>query len=238
MVGTMLTYSVLSALLHYPTPELKARASEAECILRSEGLLSEEHLRGVCGFLRHLRDAEQLDLESAHVEAFDRGRSTSLHLFEHIHGDSRDRGQAMAKLLARYRAHGLELVERELPDYLPLFLEFLSTRPAPEARRHLAEVADIVELIGQRLRRRGARYAALLAAVASLSEGTLDRTAIASVAAAEQRDDTPAALDAAWQEVPVTFDEAGASAQRASGAGTSPVGHSKRQQGSEVGSRQ
>jgi nitrate reductase molybdenum cofactor assembly chaperone NarJ/NarW len=215
----MLTFSVLSALLRYPAPALKAQTAEAERILRSEGLLADEQLREVCCFLQHLRNTDQLDLESAYVDAFDLGRSTSLHLFEHIHGDSRDRGAAMARLAARYRTHGLEPVERELPDYLPLFLEFLSTRPAGQARRQLAEVADIIELIGQRLRRRGTPYAALLAAIASLSEHIPDRGTIASAAAREERDDTPAALDAAWQEAPVTFDEA-AAVEQASRDGT------------------
>ena len=236
----MLTFRVLSALLCYPAPELKAQAAEAERILRSEGLLSDEHLQGVRGFLRYLRDTAQLEVESAYVNAFDRGRSTSLHLFEHIHGDSRDRGQAMAKLLTRYRAHGLALDHRELPDYLPLFLEFLSTRPAAQARSHLAEVGDIVELIGQRLRRRAAPYAAILEAIASLSERAPDRAAIASIASQEERDDTPAALDAAWQEAPVTFNDADAlPTQRPScNGGALQAGRATRHEESGVRSRQ
>jgi nitrate reductase molybdenum cofactor assembly chaperone NarJ/NarW len=235
----MLTFSVLSTLLNYPAPELKAHTAEAERILRSEGLLSNEPLQGVCGFLRYVRDAAQLDLESAYVNAFDRGRSTSLHLFEHIHGDSRDRGQAMARLLMRYQAHGLEPAQRELPDYLPLFLEFLSTRPAAEARSHLAEVADIVELIAQRLGRRGAPHATVLEAVASLSARVTNRAAIASVASQEERDDTPAALDAAWQEAPVTFGEAGAlPTQRTSCKSEAlPTYRAMRREHSGIGSR-
>ncbi len=236
----MLTFRVLSALLGYPAPELKSHAAEAERILRSEGLLSDEHLHGLCGFLRYLQDTAQLDVESTYVDAFDRGRSTSLHLFEHIHGDSRDRGQAMAKLVTRYSAHGLQFDHRELPDYLPLFLEFLSTRPAAEARSHLAEVGDIAELIGQRLRRRGTPYAAVLEAIASLSERAIDRAAIASIATQEERDDTPAALDAAWQEAPVTFNEAGAlpTQQPSCNGEALQTGRATRHQESRVRSRQ
>ena len=96
----MLTFRVLSILLSYPTPELKAQLSEAERILRCEGLLGPQQLDGVCTFLHYLRDSSQFEAESTHLDAFDRGRSTSLYLFEHIHGDSRARGQAMVDLLA------------------------------------------------------------------------------------------------------------------------------------------
>jgi nitrate reductase delta subunit len=204
----MLTFRVLSALLRYPTPELKARLPEAERILRSEGLLGAPRREGVCAFLHYLRDTPQLDLESAHIDAFERGRSTSLYLFEHIHGESRERGQAMVKLLLRYRAHGLEPSTRELPDYLPLFLEFLSTRPPPEAARHLAEVADIVALIGERLRRRNAPHAPVVEAVASLAAHGAGASASRLELDREDRDDTPHALDAAWEEAPVVFNDA------------------------------
>ena len=204
----MLTFRVLSALLSYPTPELKAQLMDAERIVRSEGLLGTPQVEGVCAFLGYQRDTPQFDAESAYLDAFDRGRSTSLYLFEHVHGESRERGQAMVKLLLRYRAHGLDPSTRELPDYLPLFLEFLSTRSPAEAARHLAEVADIVGVIGERLRRRGAPHASLLDAVASLAPQGAGAAASDSEPNGVDRDDTPAALDAAWEEAPVTFNDA------------------------------
>jgi nitrate reductase molybdenum cofactor assembly chaperone NarJ/NarW len=203
----MLTYRVLSAFLSYPAPELKGAAKQGVRILHQEKLLSARQIACVCDFVDWLRQTPQLDVEAAYIDAFDRGRSTSLHLFEHIHGESRARGEAMHRLLLRYRAHGLELQVGELPDFLPLFLEFLSTRPAREAAKHLAEVVDIVALIGRRLRQRGAAHAALLEAIASL----VDMSAPNSAGLPEQkeeRDDTPAALDAAWEEAPVTFNDA------------------------------
>jgi len=203
----MLTYRVLSALLSYPTPELKDASREGMRILCNERLLSDEQTAAVSAFVRWLLETPQLDAEAAYVDVFDRSRSTSLHLFEHIHGDSRARGEAMHRLLLRYRAHGLELTQSELPDFLPLFLEFLSTRPSREAAKHLAEVADIVALIGQRLAKRGAPHAVLLEVVASLADMP-DRHRTALPTADEDRDDTPAALDAAWEEAPVTFTDA------------------------------
>jgi nitrate reductase delta subunit len=212
----MITFRVLSALLSYPVPQLRAETTEAERILRAEGLLSGCHLEIVCGFIRNLGDTPQLELESAYIDAFDRGRSTSLYLFEHIHGESRDRGQAMVKLLMRYRMRGLELQSGELPDFLPIFLEFLSTCSPKEARKHLAEVADIVGLIGRRLRERGAAHAALLEAIASLVPEDVGQQALAASATPEDRDDTPAALDAAWEEAPVTFNDAALPGSRVS----------------------
>jgi len=210
----MLTFRVISELLKYPAPELKAEAAEAERILGEERLLTEKNLHAVCGFLQHVRETPQLELEAAYLEAFDRGRSTALYLFEHIHGESRDRGEAMVKLLMRYRAHGLELGQNELPDYLPVFLEFLSTRSVAEARKHLAEVVDIIVLIGERLSRRGAVYACLLAPVASLANHGNNSAELALLVQREDRDDTPAALDRAWEDAPVIFsDAAGTSAE-------------------------
>jgi len=120
----------------------------------------------------------------------------------------------MVKLLMRYRAHGLELGQNELPDYLPVFLEFLSTRTVAEARKHLAEVVDIIVLIGERLSRRGAVHARLLAAVASLANRGIDSPELALIVQQEDPDDTPAALDRAWEDAPVIFnDAAGMSAE-------------------------
>ena len=201
----MLTFRVLSALLNYPTPDLKAEATQAERILRTDGILTGVHLENVCALLKRLQLTPQLDAESAYIEAFDRGRSTSLYLFEHIHGESRDRGQAMVRLLMRYRMHGLELDSKELPDFLPLFLEFLSTCRPDVGRKYLSEVIDIVDGLASRLHQRGAPYAAVLEAIGSI----VPRTEGQPVSEPSQdRDDMPEALDAAWEETPVTFDDA------------------------------
>jgi nitrate reductase delta subunit len=206
----MRTFRVLSALLSYPNPALKAEVLQAEPILRAERILSGAHLENVCAFLHQIHLTPQLEAESAYIEAFDRGRSTSLYLFEHIYGESRDRGQAMVRLLSRYRMHGLDPSSNELPDFLPLFLEFLSTCQPAVGRKYLSEVADIIDALGRRLRQRGAAYAAVLEAVASLVARTAEQPA--SDNSDDDRDDMPAALDAAWEEAPVTFDDAAVNA--------------------------
>jgi nitrate reductase delta subunit len=202
----MLTFRVLSALLSYPTPEFKAETARAERILRTDGVLAGAHLENICALLRQMNSASQLEVESAYIEAFDRGRSTSLYLFEHIHGESRDRGQAMVRLLMRYRMHGLDLDSKELPDFLPLFLEFLSTCRPDVGRKYLTEVIDIVDVLASRLRQRGTTYAAVLEAIGSIVPRNAAQHPI--LQDAYDRDDLPAALDAAWEETPVTFDDA------------------------------
>ena len=150
-----------------------------------------------------------MDAQEAYGLLFDRGRSLSLHLFEHVHGESRDRGQAMVDLLDVYRSNGFELDAPELPDYLPLFLEYLAGRPELEAREWLADVAHILGRIAFRLEERdqeGQRYAVLLKALLVIA-GASDQLAEArSALAGERQDDhTPEAIDREWEEAAVTF---------------------------------
>jgi nitrate reductase delta subunit len=140
------------------------------------------------------------------VLLFDRTRSLSLNLFEHVHGESRDRGQAMVDLMALYERHGLALSGSELPDHLPLFLEFLSEVPESEARCLIAETAHILEALRLRLKKRKVPYSSVLSCVQVLAE-TKPQSAIVEALLGE-RDDNPedlAALDAAWEEEEVTF---------------------------------
>ena len=160
---------VLAALLAYPDAELRRDLAEMTVLLAKDGALSGSR-RGELGALaRWLADGEPLDVEAQYVETFDRGRSTSLHLFEHVHGDSRDRGPAMIDLARTYAAAGLMLKEGELPDYLPVVLEFASTQPPREAKAFLGEIAHIVSAIFSALLQRGSRYAAVMGALLDMA---------------------------------------------------------------------
>ena len=125
-----------------------------------------------------LRGADLMDAQARYVALFDHSRSLSLHLYEHSHGESRDRGQAMVNLLNHYRANGLDPGTSELPDFLPLFLEFLSTRPAGEARALLGQAVEVVALLRARLEQRGAPYAAVFRAIEALAPHRADEAAI------------------------------------------------------------
>src|SRR6185312_2477217 len=168
------TYKVLSAILSYPTAELQAAAHELIAALNAEKLLSRDARAAVGNLLSGIAADDLLEAQSQYIDLFDRTRALSLHLFEHVHGESRDRGQAMVLLLQRYQQAGLDIGTRELPDYIPLFLEFLSTQSEAEARARLEEAAHIFAALGERLRKRGSPYAAVLEALVALSRTAPD----------------------------------------------------------------
>ena len=163
------TLRALAWLLRYPDAELRAAAGELGAALHDEGALAAGRLAELDALVRRLAAAPGLRVEAEYVELFDRGRRTALHLFEHVHGDSRDRGQAMVDLTQTYDRAGLQLVPGELPDYLPVVLEFASTQPPAQAREFLRETAHIVRAIFSALLERQSPYASVLAAVLDLA---------------------------------------------------------------------
>lgn len=202
----MVIFKALSALLSYPTEALQEAAPEVGAVILNEASLPDKIETALARLAIQLGSGDLLDLQSAYVELFDRSRSLSLHLFEHVHGESRDRGQAMVDLRERYRAAGLDLDCNELPDYLPLFLEYLSVLPAKEARENLAEAAHVLRALAERLEKRGTPYAAVFAALEHLSHAKPDEALLAELRAAKTDDPNDlAALDQAWEEAEVRF---------------------------------
>jgi nitrate reductase delta subunit len=202
----MRTFKALSALLSYPEAELTAALPEIRAILRDEGLLPADHVAALAPLVEDLAARDLFDLQERYVFLFDRSRSLSLNLFEHVHGESRARGQAMVDLLETYRAGGYDLAGSELPDHLPVLLEFLATRPVAEARAILRDAGAILAALAERLRRRDSIYAPVLGALVALAEA--DRgSELAQALLAEAEDDPEdlEALDAVWEESQVTF---------------------------------
>lgn len=201
----MRSLRVLARLLDYPTQQLQLAVGELIEIIHAEHRLGVAMRARLEGWCRRLAGAELLDLQAEYVGLFDKGRSTSLLLFEHVHGESRDRGQAMVDLLAEYNAAGFELDARELPDYLPLFLEYLSTRSDDEIGRWLGEIRHILALLTARLEERGADHALVPHALLALIGAEDDIDAHRPAVAVEAPDHTPEALDAVWEEEAVRF---------------------------------
>ena len=164
-----LSLRVLAHLLRYPDAELRAHLDELSDALQTEAALPGHRMAELQALIRRLGTQDPLQVESDYVELFDRGRSTALHLFEHVHGDSRDRGPAMIDLIQTYEQAGLYLGPEELPDHLPVLLEFASTQPPAQAREFLAETAHIVRSIFSALLKRQSPYASVLAAVLELA---------------------------------------------------------------------
>ena len=190
-----LTLRVLSHLLRYPDAELRAHLGELRDALRDERALTVSRLAELDRLLDRLRAQPGLESEAAYVELFDRGRGRSLHLFEHVHGDSRDRGPAMISLAQTYEQAGLYLAPGELPDFLPVALEYASTQPAAEARAFLSEIAHLLRVVFTALVQRESPYASVLAALLDLAGERAEKVKLA--------DEVP--LDEAWAE-PAAFD--------------------------------
>ncbi len=190
------TYSlrVLARLLGYPDADLRAALPALRDALRAEGAVGAKRLQGLDTLIDSLLARDVFDVETDYVELFDRGRATSLNLFEHVHGDSRDRGQAMVDLLQTYEQGGLFLdpsqANREMPDYLPVVLEFVSTQPPAQAVGFMSEVAHILNAIYAALLKRRSLYAHVLGAALELGGQPIE-----AVEVPEEE-----ALDAAWAE--------------------------------------
>ncbi|MFA7269144.1 MAG: nitrate reductase molybdenum cofactor assembly chaperone [Sterolibacterium sp.] len=201
-----LTYRALAALLSYPHEELLGSLAELRDVFYTDQRLKSADRAALGRLLDRLHDADLMDSESEYIDTFDRGRAASLNLFEHVHGESRDRGQAMVDLLALYERHDLALTVRDLPDFLPVFLEFLSLLDESEAQQQLQEVQHLLETIGATLTRRASPYAAVFQALLRLAgERHPERQLSNREGAPVEEDTTFEAIDQAWADQPVTF---------------------------------
>jgi nitrate reductase delta subunit len=184
----------LAHLLCYPRAELRAALPQLHGALVDEGALSAQRLKGLKALIDSIALRDGLEVEAEYVELFDRGRATSLHLFEHVHGDSRDRGQAMVDLLKTYEQGGLYLdpvqVEGELPDYLPVVLEFVSTLGPAQRVGFMGEIAHILNAVHAALIKRQSPYAHVLAAALEIGQQPIEAVEVPA----------DEALDAAWAE--------------------------------------
>ena len=190
-----LTLRVFARLLAYPDAELREFLPAMRDVLHSEAAVAHDGMSELDALIEWLMTTDALEVEANYVQLFDHGRVTSLHLFEHVHGDSRDRGPAMIDLGQTYDKAGLYLAPDELPDYLPAVLEFVSTQPPVEAKAFLGEMSHIFNAIFSALQQRESPYASIVGALLELA----DEKAQAVKLAPEE------SLDAAWEE-PVVFD--------------------------------
>ncbi|HDX8836050.1 TPA: nitrate reductase molybdenum cofactor assembly chaperone [Klebsiella oxytoca] len=190
----------IGLLMEYPDEFLWQCKEEVLAMVRHDAPMLND-------FVAEMLNDPLLDKQAEWCEVFDRGRATSLLLFEHVHAESRDRGLAMVDLLAQYEKAGLQLDCRELPDHLPLYLEYLSILPENEAREGLQNVAPILALLGGRLKQRDVAWYPLFDALLSLAGSPLSSDSVTQQVNKESRDDTRQALDAVWEEEQVKFIE-------------------------------
>ena len=215
------TLRVLARLLGYPDAELRANLAAMSRVLHEEAALPQARLAELDALLAQIGRLDPLDAEADYVQLFDSGRRTSLHLFEHVHGDSRDRGPAMIDLAQTYEKGGLYLAEGEMPDYLPVVLEFASTQPTREAAGFLGEIAHLINAIFNALEKRETRYASVMGALLDL----------AGESARPVQLPDEASIDEAWEE-PAAFDGCHSSGQERPGE-AKPVHIVRRPAGSD-----
>ncbi|WP_136656675.1 nitrate reductase molybdenum cofactor assembly chaperone [Nitratireductor sp. XY-223] len=200
------TLKVISLLLSYPTQELADAIPELKAAIEGDDGLGERETLLLNRLCDDIAERDLYDLQERYVHLFDRTRTLSLHLFEHVHGESRDRGGAMVDLMEMYGKAGFDIGVKELPDYLPLFLEFLSTKPAPEAAELLGQTVHILAALRERLKKRKSIYANAFAALELIAAGKPDRALLKDLLDEPLDDpDDLEALDRVWEEEVVTF---------------------------------
>ncbi len=188
----------LSVLLCYPSADM------IQALPEIEAALSDASLATIKPLLEQFQHTELLELQENYVALFDRGRALSLHLFEHLHGESRDRGQAMVDLMDMYQSHGFEINAHELPDYIPLFLEFLAQQPQVQACDLLGNTSAILQALAERLEARDSAYYVLfdtllvLAGKQRATQGQIEKSVT-------ETDETILKMDEIWEEEAVTF---------------------------------
>lgn len=195
------TLRAIGFLMTYPEEGRAEILEEIRAIIKREDWLSGKMCGRLDEFLDGMKGEDLLDLQEEYVALFDRTPSLSLHLFEHVHGDSRDRGQAMVDLDTLYREIGLENMSEHTPDFLPLFLEYLSLLPVQQAQDNLDGAIDVIAAIGERLKRRQSRYAVLFDAIQEAARIKPDEKKLKAALAMDSGflPDTEQ-MDAAWEE--------------------------------------
>ena len=197
----MRTLKILGFLLSYPTPTHKEIAAECKELLMQEGWLSQKSITLLVGFFNEFEQKDLLDLQESYVALFDRTPSLSLHLFEHIHGDSRDRGQALADLLMVYEEAGLFINTQEMPDYIPLFCEYLSILSPQEASKNMGSVVNILSCLAERLKNRDSVYTAVFEALIETAASAPDHLAVEqNLKMSAGAPLTAQQIDQAWEE--------------------------------------
>jgi nitrate reductase delta subunit len=202
----VLILKVISRLLDYPSQALIDNSDElVDAVNESE--LSADHKSQLVTFINTLAATDLYDSQERYDLLFERGRSLSLLLFEHVHGESRDRGQAMVNLMSEYTGKGFDVASEQMPDYIPLYLEFLSEQEKSYAQEWLTDVSHILTVLSERLLDRECDYRILFESLIELSGATVEREKIADLVKKEQPDDTMEAIDKAWEDKEIRFDD-------------------------------
>lgn len=200
------TLKIISLLLTYPSTDLQQGAQELASAVRDDHGLKPAQTKYLTALIEDIAGLEIYEAQERYVHLFDRTRTVSLHLFEHVHGESRDRGQAMVDLMNMYEECGFEIDAKELPDYLPLFLEFVSTKSQVEIDDLLGQTSHIFVVLSERLKKRDSIYAGIFDILQDISVQKPDAKLVQELLNTPEDDpDDLEAMDKIWEEEAVTF---------------------------------
>lgn len=209
----MKTLKILGLLLTYPQKEMVDACQEMKDVLENENFLPKKYLNPVYDLIDYLQDTNIWDLQEEYVSLFDRSPSLSLHLFEHVHGESRDRGAALVELGSLYQEQGLEISGKETPDYLPMFLEFISQLPLDAAQEYLENAINVIATVGVRLEKRKSPYVSVFKALEAATNAKADEKVVENALKEKSGEEqTFDEVDEEWEEQfaweqPVTSDD-------------------------------
>lgn len=203
----MLILKVISRLLDYPSQALFDASSELVDVVNDAAEIELQTKEKLICFIRELTARDLYDAQESYDLLFDRGRALSLLLFEHVHGESRDRGQAMVNLMNVYKSKDFEVISSQLPDYIPLYLEFLSEQDSDFAEEWLGDICHLMTMLSERLIDRECYYSILFDSLIEISGMEVDRTEVVETVKKEQRDDTIEAIDKEWEDKEIKFDD-------------------------------
>ncbi|PJE79355.1 Nitrate reductase molybdenum cofactor assembly chaperone NarJ [invertebrate metagenome] len=201
--------ALISFFMDYPDRSLWSDKNELLTSIASLSTLSDSQKNRLYDFYQALTEKSLLDRQADYTDLFDRGKSLSLLIFEHVHGESRERGQAMVNLIEQYKRSGLAIKEKELPDYLPVYLEYLSAQDKQCAKNGLKDISSILIILGARLHARESVYVILFEILLEISDTGKTITDFSRQIKDEKKDNTPEALDAVWEEEQVKFTHSG-----------------------------
>ncbi len=222
----MLILKVISRLLDYPSEGLFEASDELNDAVNASIYINPERRIALCEFIDKLTSRDIFDAQESYDLLFDRGRALSLLLFEHVHGESRDRGQAMVNLMKVYKSNGFHNDSSQLPDYIPLYLEFLSEQEPEFVQEWLGDICHLLTMLSERLIERECYYSVLFDSLIDLSGLVVDRAEIIESVKKEKRDDTIEAIDKEWEDKEIKFDDPIQSGSSCSSSGLHPSANS------------
>ncbi len=158
----MTIYKLLSVLLEYPDEELFDNLPAIRRGLDDCEDISAEEREAVLEYLNYMENGDPTEIQASYVQTFDLTAENSLHLTHHLFGDDKNRGPALIDLTELYKDHGVEVAGNELPDYLPLVLEFAACRKDSDARAFLSDAVKVFGVLASNLEKAQSRYAPLV----------------------------------------------------------------------------